>query len=130
MQIAAPLQVVYESVLEILGPSASMPDGTAMPMQFEPRPGGRWFRDLGDDAGHLWGHVQVIKPPKLIEICGPLFMSYPAMSHVQYRLVEEGDGTTLTFCHRAIGELDPKHVEGANVGWDHQLKMITERAAR
>jgi len=23
--------------------------------------GGRWFRDIGNNAGHLWGHVQVIR---------------------------------------------------------------------
>ena len=37
-----------------------------------------WYRDLGNDAGHLWGHVQVIKPPTWLELCGPMFMSYPA----------------------------------------------------
>ena len=41
-------------------------------MKIEPWPGGRWYRDLGNNAGHLWGHVQVIKPPTLLEICGPL----------------------------------------------------------
>ena len=129
VHIAAPIQVAYDSVIEILGPAATMPDGTAMPMKFEPRPGGRWFRDLGEDAGHLWGHVQVIKPPNLIEISGPLFMSYPAISHVQYRLTETDDGTTLTFCHRAIGELEPQHIEGVSGGWDRQLKLISDRAA-
>ena len=44
-------------------------------MTLEPRPGGRWFRDLGDDNGHFWGHVQAIKRPTLLEITGPLFMS-------------------------------------------------------
>ncbi len=32
-----------------------------MPMKLEAWPGGRWFRDLGDGNGHLWGHVQAIK---------------------------------------------------------------------
>ena len=48
------------------------------PMVIEPWPGGRWYRDLGNNAGHLWGHVQVIKPPTLLELCGPMFMSFPA----------------------------------------------------
>ena len=47
-----------------------------MPMKLEAWPGGRWYRDLGDGNGHFWGHVQAIKRPTLLEISGPLFMSY------------------------------------------------------
>ena len=97
-------------------------------MKFEAWPGGRWFRDLSEGCGHLWGHVQVIKPPALIEISGPLFMSYPAISHLQYRLVERGDETTLQFLHRAIGELDPEHCERVDTGWNYQLQQIKQRA--
>ena len=50
-----------------------------MPMKIEPWPGGRWYRDLGNDNGHFWGHVQAIKQPTLLEIYGPLFMSYPLL---------------------------------------------------
>ena len=74
-----------------------------MPMVLEARPGGRWFRDLGDDDGHLWGHVQAIKRPTLLEITGPLFMSYPVVSNVQYRLKEVDGGTLITFRHTALG---------------------------
>ncbi len=48
-----------------------------MPMKIEPWPGGRWYRDLGDNNGHFWGHVQAIKRPTLLEITGPLLASYP-----------------------------------------------------
>ena len=94
IEIEAPVQIAFEALLEQLGPAASMPDGTSMPMVLEPRPGGRWYRDLGEGAGHFWATVQVIKPPTLIELNGPLFMSYPAISHVQYRLTDAGDGKT------------------------------------
>jgi hypothetical protein len=130
IDIAAPLQVAYDALIEQLGPGAEMPDGAALPMKFEAWPGGRWFRDLGDGAGHLWGHVQVIKPLQLIEINGPLFMSYPAISHVQYRLIENGNTTTLQFVHRAIGELDPEHCEGVQMGWDDQLQKVKQRAEK
>ncbi len=128
IQIAAPIQLAFESLLEQLGPASEMPDGTPMPMKFEAWPGGRWFRDLGEGCGHLWGHVQVIKPPALIEISGPLFMSYPAISHLQYRLVESGDETTLQFLHRAIGELDRQHCERVETGWNHQLQQVKRGA--
>jgi hypothetical protein len=45
-------------------------DGKEMVLTMEEWPGGRWFRDLGNGQGHLWGFVQVIKPPTLLEIYG------------------------------------------------------------
>ena len=44
----------------------------------------------GHKYGHLWGHVQVIKSPALLELVGPMPMSFPAVNHVQYRLTAEG----------------------------------------
>jgi hypothetical protein len=127
IDIDAPLAVAFVAMLEQLGPENSTPHGP-MPMALEPWPGGRWFRDLGNNAGHLWGHVQVIKPPTLLEVSGPLFMSYPAVSHVQYRLVEHGRGTRLTLKHRALGEILPEHREGVSMGWEHMLAGIKARA--
>ena len=65
-------------------------------MTIEPWPGGRWFRDLGDNNGHFWGVVQAIKRPTLLEITGPLFMSAPVMSNLQYRLTPVDGGTLIT----------------------------------
>ena len=101
--VAAPIDVVFQAVLDELGPESQMMGGKPFPMKLEAWPGGRWYRDLGNNAGHLWGHVQVIKPPGLLEICGPLPMSYPVASHLQYRLTADGDGTRLEFAHRAFG---------------------------
>lgn len=130
IQIAAPIAIAFEALLEELGPAAQMPDGKPMPMKIEPWPGGRWYRDLGNNSGHFWGHVQVIKPPMLLEICGPLFMSYPAASHVQYRLAAEGTGTRITLTHRAFGEISPEHREGVVEGWSYKLQRTREIAER
>jgi uncharacterized protein YndB with AHSA1/START domain len=130
IQIAAPPEIAFEALLEELGPAAQMHDGKPFPMVIEPRPGGRWYRDLGDDKGHFWGHVQVIKPPTLLEICGPLFMSYPGVNHVQYRLTAEGDGTRLKFIHRAFGQIPPEVRENAGGGWEYKLKRVREIAER
>jgi uncharacterized protein YndB with AHSA1/START domain len=127
-EIAAPIGIVFETILEQMGPLNSVPE-KPMPMVLEAWPGGRWYRDLGGNTGHFWGHVQAIKPPSLLEICGPLFMSYPAMSNVQYRLKEENGVTVLKFAHRAMGYIshDPQiaewwtHVEG---GWGHMFTRI------
>lgn len=127
-QIEAPIAITFESVLEELGPGSQLPDGTPFNMKIEPWPGGRWYRDLGNNAGHLWGHVQVIKPPALLELCGPLFMSYPAVSHVQYRLKEEKGGTLLTITHKAMGLIPADHRAGVGEGWEHALERIREIA--
>ena len=83
-QIAAPIDVVFETILEQMGPLNTTPDGASMSLKLEAWPGGRWSRDLGNNMGHFWGHVQAIKPPTLLEICGPLMMSFPVVSNVQY----------------------------------------------
>jgi hypothetical protein len=130
IEIAAPLEITFEAVLEELGPAGEMPGGKPLPMVIEPWPGGRWYRDLGNNAGHLWGHVQVIKPPMLLELCGPMFMSYPSINHVQYRLTAEGNGTRLKLTHRAFGQIPREDQEGVGVGWDYGLKRIREIAER
>jgi len=129
-EIAAPIDLVFETLLEQIGPLNEAGPGSPLPMKLEPWPGGRWYRDLGDQAGHLWGHVQVIKPPALLEICGPLFMSYPAISHVQYRLTSEGKVTRLKLVHRAIGQITPEHREGVSRGWSDIVRRVREAAER
>jgi uncharacterized protein YndB with AHSA1/START domain len=130
VEIDAPPEITWEAVLAELGPECRMPAGEPMPFRLEPWPGGRWFRDLGDNAGHLWGHVQVIKPPLLLELCGPMFMSYPATNHLQYRLAPSGTGTRLTFTHRAMGQIPPDIPQGASRGWEFGLEQIRAIAAR
>lgn len=122
--IAASPEIVFESILEMLGPASEMPDGTPFPMKIEPWPGGRWYRDLGNNAGHFWAHVQVIKPPFLLELAGPLFMSYPAISHVQYRVTAEGTQCTLKIQHKAIGLISPEHRTGVHEGWEGEMRLI------
>lgn len=132
--IAAPVEVTFEAVLEELGPGSQLPDGKPFPMKLEPWPGGRWYRDLGEAGGHkyghLWGHVQVIKAPTLLELVGPMPMSYPAVNHVQYRLKAEGQETRLALVHRAMGLIPQEHRDGMPEGWEHAAKRIKEVAER
>lgn len=128
-RVDAPIDVVFETVLEEIGPNNTGGQNNPMPMKLEAFPGGRWYRDLGNDAGHFWGHVQVIKPPTLLEICGPMFMSYPGVNHVAYRLKSEGKSTVLTLTHRGFGMLDDEHVKGVRMGWGLILERIAKAAA-
>jgi uncharacterized protein YndB with AHSA1/START domain len=130
VEISAPIDIAFEAVLDQLGAEGQMPGGKPFPMKIEPWPGGRWYRDLGNNSGHLWGHVQVIKPPALLEICGPLMMSFPAANHLQYRLTAEGGGTRLAFLHRALGLIPPDLRDGLPDGWQYWLERIRELAER
>jgi uncharacterized protein YndB with AHSA1/START domain len=130
VEIEAPIDVSFQALLDELGPEGRGPDDKPLSMKLEAWPGGRWFRDLGNNAGHLWAHVQVIKPPTLLELCGPMPMSYPAVNHVQYRLKAEGSRTRLTFVHRAMGLLAPEHRDGMPEGWGHWLEQIRDLAER
>jgi uncharacterized protein YndB with AHSA1/START domain len=129
--IAASIDIVFETLLEQLGPFNQTPDGASLAMKIEPWPGGRWYRDLGNNTGHFWGHVQAIKPPALLEICGPLFMSLPAISNVQYRLTEENGLTRLKFVHRAMGPIPRDFTDGprsVDTGWTDMLERIRKIA--
>lgn len=135
--IEATPDIAFAALLEELGPGSVMPDGQAFPMKIEPWVGGRWFRDLGETGGHkyghLWGHVQVIKAPTLLELAGPMPMSFPALNHVQYRLKPEGNGTRLTLVHRAMGLIPQDYRNGMPDGWEHgikRIKLVAERNAK
>jgi uncharacterized protein YndB with AHSA1/START domain len=125
-QIAAPMDIVFETILEQMGPLNSTPE-KPMPMKLEAWPGGRWYRDLGDGAGHFWAVVQAIKPPVLLELWGPMFMSTPAVSNIQYRLAEEKGLTIVRFVHRAVGWTGDAD-RGVDGGWTHLMDRIRAAA--
>jgi hypothetical protein len=127
-RINASIEIVFETILEQIGPLNSKPDGVKMPMVLEAWPGGRWYRDLGKDNGHMWGHVQAIKRPDLLEIYGPLFMSFPATSNLQYRLTADGKATILRFAHTAMGLIPEDVSANVSTGWDNLLGLIRSAA--
>lgn len=128
IHVDATLEDTFAALLEQLGPGNSTPEGVAMPMTLEAWPGGRWFRDQGDNNGHFWAHVQAIKRPTLLEFSGPLFMSYAVVSNVQYRLSEENGATLIQFHHKAFGAIQEDHRKGVTVGWAHMLEGARKRA--
>ena len=129
IRVKASLENTFEALLEQMGPENETPQGK-MPMKIEPWPGGRWYRDLGEDNGHLWGHVQAIKRPTLLEITGPLFMSYGVVSNIHYRLSEENGETVIRFHHKAFGLIQEDHRRGVTPGWTNLNKRIKEQAER
>jgi len=130
VHVRATLEAAFAAILEQMGPYNETHDGKPLPMKIEPWPGGRWYRDLGGDNGHFWGHVQAIKRPTLLEITGPLFASYPFLSNVQYRLTEADGGTLITFRHSALGFIADDLKEGAGAGWSHLLERVRKSAEK
>jgi uncharacterized protein YndB with AHSA1/START domain len=128
IHVKASLEATFAALLEQLGPHNDTPDGQAMPFKLEAWPGGRWYRDLGGENGHLWGHVQAIKRPTLLEFHGPLFMSYPVVNNLQYRLSESDGGTLVKFRHVALGLIIEEHRTGVHRGWTHIHENVRKRA--
>jgi hypothetical protein len=116
IHVRAALETTFAALLEQLGPANETPQGP-MPMKIEAWPGGRWFRDLGEGNGHFWATVQSIKHPTLLELNGPLFMSYPVVNNLQYRLSRVDGGTLIVFRHTAIGLITDDHRQGVGTGW-------------
>jgi hypothetical protein len=55
-----------------------------------------------------------------------MFMSYPAINHVEIKLEEIAGGTRVSLRHRAIGMLDEAHRQGVSTGWAHILGLVTK----
>src|SRR5215831_5554118 len=127
IQVNAAPEATFDALLEELGHGMTGAENQPMPMKLEAWPGGRWYRDLGDGNGHFWAHVQAIKKPTLIEFYGPLFMSYPVSSNVQYRLSEVDGGTLIRFHHLALGLISDEHRSGVVTGWKHINEGVRKR---
>jgi len=131
--VHASVDQTFLSLLSQMGRLNEAPDGTPLPMVLEPFPGGRWYRDLGGDNGHLWGFVQSIKRPALLEIWGPLFMSTAATSNLLYRLSETPDGTLIKFTHTLVGPFPEEHRSRLKSGWSAlhaRVRKAAEAAAQ
>jgi uncharacterized protein YndB with AHSA1/START domain len=128
VRVDASVEATFDALLEQMGPANETPDGAPLPMKIEARPGGRWYRDLGNDNGHFWGHVQAIKRPTLLEITGPLFMSSAIVSNVQYRLRAADGGTRITFRHSSFGPVPEGYERGLAPGWTALLERVRSRA--
>jgi hypothetical protein len=125
--VHASIEATFAALLDQLGPYNENAVDKPMPMKLEAWPGGRWYRDLGEGNGHFWGTVQAIKKPTLLEICGPLFMSSPVLTNLQYRLKESGGVTIITFRHQSFG-LVLEEYRNVKSGWAHLHERMRQRA--
>ena len=126
-RVHASLDDTFAAMLEELGPHNKGMGDAPMPMVLEARPGGRWYRDLGDDNGHCWGTVQAIRAPNLLEISGPLMMSFAVASNVQYRLRTDGDDTVIMLRHTALGLFPEGYRDNLTLGWTAMTRRVQSR---
>jgi hypothetical protein len=127
IHVHSSLDATFAALLEELGPSNRGHNDTPMPMTLEPWPGGRWFRDISEGNGHLWGHVQAIRRPTLLEITGPLMMSFAVASNVQYRLKDVDGETLITLRHSALGLFPDGYREPLTQGWQRIFDRLRRR---
>jgi hypothetical protein len=127
IEVRASIDATFAALLDQLGPYNETDVNKPLPMKLEAWPGGRWYRDLGDSNGHYWGTVQAIKRPTLLEICGPLFMSNPVITNLQYRLKESGGVTVITFRHQSFG-LILEEYRKSREGWNYIHEKVKQRA--
>jgi hypothetical protein len=71
--------------------------------------------------------VQAIKRPTLLEITGPLMMSFAVANNLQYRLKEVDGSTVIMFHHSAIGLFPDGYREALSEGWPLFVTRIRRR---
>ena len=130
IRVKASLDTTFAALLEQLGPAFSTPEGASLQLKLEAFPGGRWYRDLGDNNGHFWATVQAIKRPTLLEFTGPLMMSAAAVNNVQYRLSHEGGVTLIKFHHHGFGIISADSRKNMPDGWRMIHDRVRELAER
>ena len=87
-----------------------------MPMKIEPWPGGRWYRDLGDNNGHFWGH-------RAGHQAADAARNHRSAVHVVSGRLERAvppermsGGTLIKFHHTALGLIQDEHRQGVVQG--------------
>jgi hypothetical protein len=77
----------------------------------------------------LWGFVQSIKPPTLLELFGPLMLSYPVSTHLIVRLSPISGGTKLVFQNQIFGPV-PAEARQMKEGWEEMLERLKRSLER
>lgn len=124
IEIKAVPEKVFEGLIHHLCDMEGEEGKPRLKLKLERWPGGRWFRDLGSESGHLWGFVQSIKPPALLELFGPLMMSYPVAGHLIVRLAPIPGGTRLVFKNEVFGPIPEEFRDGMAQGWGQLLSAM------
>ena len=111
--IAASIDIVFETILEQMGPFSQTPDGSPLPMKLEPWPGGRWYPRSREQRRPSLGpravHPARTRCWRSMGRCScrprPFRMSSTGfLKKVELHVVR--------FSHRAIGQIPPECCDG------------------
>lgn len=127
IEISAAPGDVFRGVIDQLKNLDTDEPGKTLKLELEEWPGGRWFRDLGAGTGHLWGFVQSIKPPVLIEIYGPLMISSAVANNLIIRIEAVPNGAKVKLRHQCLGDVPEAFRKGMGEGWGMVLTGAKRR---
>ena len=128
IHVRASLEDTFEALLEQIGPANETPDGKPLPLTIEPRPGGRCSAIWETATATSGATFRRSSDRPCWQITGPLFMSAPVISNVQYRLKQVSDGTLIAFRHSAFGFVPEEHRDGVARGWTPLFERIKKQA--
>ena len=114
--IAAPIEIAFEAMLEEMGPGGEMPDGKPFPMVIEPWPGGRWYRDLGNNPATSGGTSRSSSRRRCSSCAGRCSCPSPPSTTCSTGFTADGEGTRLEFTHRAMGPIPERGPGGRGTG--------------
>ena len=126
IKVRASIEVTFAALLDQLGPYNETQADKPMPMKLEHGQAADGIANWGTTTA-ITGSGEAIKRPTLLEISGPLFMSNPVISNLQYRLKESGGVTLITFRHQSFGLILEEYRNAKN-GWAHLHELMRRRA--
>ncbi len=97
--VRASIDDTFDSLITQMGRQNETLDGKPLPMIIETKPGGRWYRDLGGDSGHLWGFLSGV----------------------------EG-GTQISFKHTLLGPVPDEFRQNIGTGWSALHARVKQHA--
>ena len=116
------------------------PPPTPAPAPARRIPVNKWIVTISISFGTLMGaidssivnvalpHIRGAVGATLLEITGPLMMSFAVASNVQYRLKETDGGTLITLRHSSLGLFPDGFRDALGQGWRHVFDRVRRRA--
>lgn len=89
----------------------------------EPKLGGRFYEDWGDDEGVLYATVTGIKRAERLELTGPMGMGGAVQGFISIQLEPKEAATVVRLSHRATGEVTAETKANYGQGWQDLLGM-------
>ncbi len=124
-EIDASREKVFRGMVEGIGEWWVHPAGEKPPMRIEPKVGGRFFEDHGDDKGHMFGTVTVYEPSRKLRFVGDFTNREAALNVVTIDFEEvSADKTRVKIDHRSSGEVSDDFAASFEQGWTEIAGML------